>query len=117
MKTLNEYHRRFIKVVDERGKEKNYSIKRFIPMQSYDDNRFLSVHDVEILLDTTRNHYFSIDSFNKGTSWVKSFTILESRDQRLKSGYPIAQYKLRQMKPEHHRQTEAIVKKLIKLKH
>jgi hypothetical protein len=66
-----------IRVTNERGATEDYIVRKMIPMQSLQEDGFLGqVKDIEILLDKSKNTYFSYKMYLKDESWVKKIEIL-----------------------------------------
>lgn len=114
MKNLSEYHKRKVIIIDHNGKTRKYSIKSFIPMQYHNGVEFGDVLDVEVLLDKSRNHFFSIDSFLKGDSWVKKIYFTGDKDKRLTKQPVISKFKRKQMKAHHYNQAEDFFMRFLK---
>jgi hypothetical protein len=68
-----DFHGRKISIVGCRGLE-NVSIKRIIPM---DYSHRKQIHDVEILTNRKKNHYFSIGAILKKQSRITKFKLGE----------------------------------------
>tara|TARA_R110000803_G_C11989469_1_gene321845 strand:+ start:8258 stop:8614 length:357 start_codon:yes stop_codon:yes gene_type:complete len=75
----------------EDGSTVNHTIKRVIPMHR---SRGGDVYDVEILLNKTRNSYFSCNSVKDGRSWVKGIVFKNEKAKGLRKlkSQPIAKY-------------------------
>ena len=62
------------------------SVKKLIPMHEYlGPNKRGPITDTEILINHTKNYYFSFNNFIKGESWAKEVYVLDGIDKRLKT--------------------------------
>ena len=109
-----EYHKNFIDVLGRDGSYRKYSIKRIIPMKQSKDGK---VHDVEILLDKKNNHFFSIDSFLKGESWVTRVKIHYNKDKRIKKLSCVADYIMERMTHSNLEEVDEILSNFENCKH
>lgn len=77
-----------IKIVSKSGTNDygSVSVKKVIKMRHYDHDRkkWKPVHDYEILINRSKNYYFSMNMYFKGESWVKDVFVLPGKDKRLK---------------------------------
>lgn len=71
-----DFHARKIEISNGE-KLKNCTVQRIIPIRMRENGKWQHVHDVEILTDKDKNHYFSIDAIMKGTSGVKGLKVGE----------------------------------------
>jgi hypothetical protein len=65
-----------IRITDREGFEKDYIIRKMIPMQLFKDGTMNPVSDIEILLDKSKNIFFPYDSYLNGKSWAVDIEIL-----------------------------------------
>lgn len=65
-----------VRVTDGAGKESEFTVRRMIPMQMYNNGNLEPISDIEILLDKSKNIYFSYERYLSGESWVKKVEIL-----------------------------------------
>jgi len=70
----------------EKYSHKSISVKKLIPMKSqYGDGSVYGENDTEILVNRTKNHFFSMNAYLANDSqWVKEIFVLEGTDKRLK---------------------------------
>lgn len=62
------------------------SVKKIIPMRKYCTltGEWSEPYDYEILINRSKNFYFSMELYFKGESWVKQAYVLNGLDKRLK---------------------------------
>lgn len=65
-----------VRITDREGTEKEHIVRRLIPMQLFKNGVMGGIHDIEVLLDKSKNIYFSYDAYLKGKSWVVDIEIL-----------------------------------------
>lgn len=106
---IEKLHRRGLVLKCNGMRVADTSVKRIIPKIGNDKK----VYDVEILVNKSKNSYFSLSCFLKGNSWVNEIELLEWHDQRLTKQTPIARYITEQMTEEHYDQTLEIIENAI----
>lgn len=111
---LNKLIGKRLLIKNSRGEVKKASVKFFVPMQkfNYYENRFKEVYDVEIILNKTRNEYFSISLFLDNMSSVANAMII-GEDKRIDKSSPIKTHRLAKMSEEDVLQADAIVGKFL----
>jgi hypothetical protein len=65
-----------IRITNKDDEVKEYVVRKMIPMQMYNNGDLTQLNDIEILLDKSKNHFFSYHMYLKGESWVKKIELL-----------------------------------------
>ena len=65
-----------IRIKKESGESQDFIVRRMIPMQLERDGAMGEIADIEILLDKSKNIYFSYKMYLSGTSWAREIEIL-----------------------------------------
>lgn len=61
------------------------SIKKIIPMHMFVDGVKQPRHDIEIITNSSRNYFISINAYNEGKSWAKRIWFSNDYDRRVRS--------------------------------